>query len=87
MEIPFLRFFRRSPAEAPSSAEILKELLAELKDLGRSAKHINALRTDVGKFVARFPRLDAVTRRERRMAGNPEAAYAYRGSLGERRPL
>src|SRR5436190_651209 len=61
MEIPFLRFFRRLPAEAPSSAEILKELLAELSDLGRSAKHIRALRTDVGKFAARFPRLDAVT--------------------------
>ena len=54
----FLRFFRFSPS---SSAEILRELLADLRDLGRSDKYIGTIRLDVGKFVARFPRLEKVT--------------------------
>jgi integrase len=65
-----LRFFGCLPPEppasaeilpGPASAEILKELLAELEDLGRSKKHIRTLRRDAGKFLARFPRLENVT--------------------------
>jgi integrase len=64
-----LRFARRflpvlpsaAVSAVPSAAQILEEMLAELDDLRRSSRHIGALRSDLGKFVALYPRLELVT--------------------------
>jgi integrase len=48
--VSLLRRFRRA-----SALEALNELLAELRDLQRSARHINGLRGDLARFVAEYP--------------------------------
>jgi integrase len=48
----------RTARAIPSSAQILDEMLAELKDHQRSDRHIRALRKDLELCVARFPRLE-----------------------------
>src|SRR5438132_7840525 len=50
--INILRCFR-----AASALEALNELLAELRDLQRSDRHINGLRRDVAPFVAKYPHI------------------------------
>jgi integrase len=44
--------------EIPPAPAILDELLAELRDLGRSDRHICGLRRDAGKFAGKYPRLE-----------------------------
>jgi len=50
--------------EIPPAAAILDELLAELRDLGRSDRHIGGLGRDLRKFTSRYPRLEAVGDRD-----------------------
>jgi integrase len=51
-----LGFWKKSP----STEEILKYLLEELKDLRRSDRHIGGLRTDLRPFAAAFPNIRKV---------------------------
>jgi integrase len=55
-------FFQRR--RAPSSADILREMLGELEDLQRSRRHIKALGADLRPFVQKFPRLEAISDKE-----------------------
>jgi integrase len=60
----FLAVHRRDAlrrANAPPSAEILNELLAELHDLDRSDRHIVSLRSCLKLFVQKFPCLEAAS--------------------------
>jgi integrase len=45
----------------PSSADILREMLDELKELRRSQRHIYGLGNDLAPFVRKFPRLGRAT--------------------------
>jgi integrase len=45
---------------APSTKEILHDMIEELKDLRRSDRHINGLRRDLAPFAAAFPDLRKV---------------------------
>jgi integrase len=46
-----------SARRIPCTAEILREMLDELKDLGRSHKHLHGLQNDLAPFASRFPDL------------------------------
>jgi len=50
--------------KAPSTAEILDDMLEELKDLRRSDRHINGLRSALAPFAATFPDLRKVRHRD-----------------------
>jgi integrase len=50
--------------KAPSTAEILHDMLEELKDLRRSRRHIKGLRNALAPFAATFPDLRKVRHRD-----------------------
>jgi integrase len=52
-----LRDEKRSRGPVPSSAQILDELLSDLREHQRSDRHCDGLRRDLEKFVAMFPKL------------------------------
>jgi integrase len=60
LRLHFLNYDPRKP-EIPCSAEILREMIAELEDLGRSWRHLKSLRDCLKLFVEKFPRLEAVS--------------------------